>query len=453
MTRTEERLRDALRASASRIRDEELRSLVAPEVPGLRDVPEPDRLRAARRRGWVVPLAVAASVALIVGAAVGVGNYLRHHGASAPPAIPSGGLPKYYATIEGTGPVLPRVTIRATRTGAVVATVADPLGPGQTPEPAPSNTVTPVNTPNPYSGQMEAVDLATADDVTFYVLYQIRPQHTNSPSGTIIESFQIDSAGRPGLLSQVKGGVLAGQEGSNETIAVAPGGGEIAVTLPATSSLTDQHQEILVIDTRTGAHRVWRGGLDRTGAMVTINSLSWSRDGRGLAYVAQWCYPSDGGWVNLPTGPICTPGNVRPTRSVRQVREIDTTAAGGLLSSSRILLAQSSRYPNLTQALLSPDGTSLTAIVLSGPETPGDGRYSVPGPHDLSIVTISVSSGAETAVLYRTHGGTAFWSTLTADASGRFLVLGNSFYGGPMGWIDAGRLRELKGQAGTPVAW
>jgi hypothetical protein len=312
--------------------------------------------------------------------------------------------------------------------------------------------VTPINTPNPDSGQMVAVDLATADDVTFYVVYDIRPQHANSPGGTVIESFQISSEGQPGPLSQVKGGMLTGHEGFAETIAVAPGNDEIALTLPATSSLTDQHQEILVIDTRTGTHRVWRGGLDRTGATVIIDSLSWTRGGRGLAYVTQWCYPPDG-VVYLTTGPVCTPGSVQPTRSFRQVREIDTTAAGGLLSSSRILLAQSPRYPYLMQALLSPDGTSLTAIALSGPKTAGDGRHSLTGPHDLSIVRISVSSGAETAVLYSARDRAAVWSTLTADASGRFLILGNDFSASPMGWIDAGRLRQLNGQAGAPAAW
>src|SRR5450755_1307712 len=67
MTRTEERLADALHASADRVRDERLRPF--PSV-------EPDAGLGARRRAawraWLVPVAAAASVALIIGLAVAV---------------------------------------------------------------------------------------------------------------------------------------------------------------------------------------------------------------------------------------------------------------------------------------------------------------------------------------------------------------------------------------------
>lgn len=66
---------------------------------------------------------------------------------------------------------------------------------------------------------------------------------------------------------------------------------------------------------------------------------------------------------------------------------------------------------------------------------------------------ISVSSGTETAVLYRAPDAAAVWSTLTSDASGRFLILGNDFFSRHMGWIDAGRLRQLAGPGYSPVAW
>ena len=63
MTRIEERLQDALAASAARVRDDRLRPLPAPE-------PEPGAERKARHRqawrAWLIPAAAAASVLLVI---------------------------------------------------------------------------------------------------------------------------------------------------------------------------------------------------------------------------------------------------------------------------------------------------------------------------------------------------------------------------------------------------
>jgi hypothetical protein len=149
---------------------------------------------------------------------------------------------------------------------------------------------------------------------------------------------------------------------------------------------------------------------------------------------------------------VCYPQTTRPTGTLTQVREIDTTAPGGALSSGRILLAQSARNLTIGQAVVSRDGTSVTAIVLSGPRIPtGQGFI---GQVQLSVVRFSVATGNETAVLFQTRDPAALLATLTADSSGRFLILGHSFFlANHMGWLDHGHLRMLPAEGGAPAAW
>jgi len=457
MTRTEERLRDALQASASRVRDQSLRPLTAAGGPRSADALRP----ASRRRTWLPPLAAAASVALVAAGAVAAGGYLHHRGSPAGPAGAAAGPPRYYATLEGNNQTnLDEVVVRATATGAVVARIQDPvspLAPGTGTAAPPSSTAT----PNPHADLMQPLDVATTDDHTFYVLYAA--QTVTGYGGLVVEGFGLSDAGRASPLAQVNGGQLSGHGatrflgGPGVTpliggFAVSPGNSKIALALKATPA-DAAAEEILIIDTRTGAHTIWRGGLDRVGAALAILGLSWTADSRSLAFLAQWCAPLQRADSNIHSE-ICG-----GTRSA-QVRELDTTSAGGSLSSARLLLAQSALYPYIERAVISPDGTSLTAILLSGPVPPNKG-FGPGTPERVSIVRISVPAEAVIATLFRGVDPVSMYSTLAIDSTGRYVMLahtdvflrpGDTRYAA--GWINAGRFRQLPlNTGGQGVAW
>src|ERR1700728_4554465 len=95
MTRTEERLSDALHASADRVRDDRLRTL-------------PAAGRTTKRaRVWLIPVASAASVVLVIAAAVALVGGPRNaavpgadRGGSGGTGITAAGAPKYFAFFD-----------------------------------------------------------------------------------------------------------------------------------------------------------------------------------------------------------------------------------------------------------------------------------------------------------------------------------------------------------------
>ena len=99
-----------------------------------------------------------------------------------------------------------------------------------------------------------------------------------------------------------------------------------------------------------------------------------------------------------------------------QVRELDTTSPGSSLGSTRVLLAQSARYPYIERAAISPDGASLTALLLSGP-VPPDNKGFGPGAPERFIVRISVATGGVTATLLRGTDSVSEYLTLTSTAA------------------------------------
>lgn len=150
--------------------------------------------------------------------------------------------------------------------------------------------------------------------------------------------------------------------------AVSPDGSQLALAVASAhddSSASTVASQILVINLRTGAHEIWRGGLDRTGQTFGIVDLSWTGDGKSLVYLAKWCPPNYLGY-GLYGGFNCsTLGHHKhPVQfeGSQAVREVSVTTGGGTLNQGPVLLSQSARNMSLTQALINPGGTQLYAL-------------------------------------------------------------------------------------------
>jgi WD40 repeat protein len=441
MTRTEERLTDALRASAGRVQDGKLRPLPA-------DPAHPE----GRHKAWLVPAAAAASVVLVIGLVVTVTGGLRP-ARSPGPATASGqavppGRPPYVAAFPGlagfSGPVdSPYVVVRSALTGAVTARVATPEAPA-------------------HLYLFDNLLAAAPDGRTFYVEFGTEPSTGSSQlpstrgSQIRIYTFSITSSGSATPMTPVKGGTFVSQFtiAPGGSLAVSPDGSELALTAASNgrTSLGNLPDQILVINLRTGARSTWQGGLDRPGLIMSIADVSWAVGGRSLVFLAQWCSSSADVCVGI-AGP--------PDFRDAQVRSLSVASGGGALDQGPVLLRSSARYPVIVQAFAGPDGGDLTALVMSGrvgTQTPPVRR--------LTVVRISAATGSVLGTDYRTgyhssagvsySGGLPALAWISPDPSGRYLLFsyatGGDIY---VGWLGQGQFHLLtppRSPSGIP-AW
>lgn len=377
-------------------------------------VPEPGtggkRAHWSRRRPvWLGPVSATAAVALVAGVTVALvlhavsGN--RSVPAASGPASTASGPPRYYLDLEPYGLTF----VRATATGAVTSRPLIPCG---------------------------TTAAASADDRTFYVGCY------GDFHGSLYR-FRITGAGKAYGLTQVPGGrALSGLY--VQVMALSPDGSQIALA----GFYPDSQPEppppvILVINLRTGAQTVWRGGLAGPGSQLGISSLSWTDGGRSLVFLATWCAPSAKAADSCPGVSSFVRGNHEA-----EVWALDPAAGGGWLDSGRLVLRQSARFPDIVQALISGDGRTIIAAVLSGQQN----EYTLL-PDDLSIVRIFVATGRPADVLYR--GLVKSGVSLSADGSGKYLLLIDGDDARHHGWIDQGHIHGLPAYDGDGLmmAW
>jgi hypothetical protein len=441
MTRTEERLRDALGAAAAQVRDDRLSPLPAPETPETAKTPEntktpettPRRYTLRRHMGWLGPAAAAISVLLIVALALTLaGPGHKSHKPTPPvshPALPAG-FPKYFAQIAGpsqvAGPSKLDVIIRSTSTGAEITRAPTPD--------IPDWRLTPQTV------------AAAPDGQTFYIAYQAVDLQKNT-SQTWIYQLTFAHGGSSNYLAWIKGDPFPGSGllANGGSMAVSPDGTRLAFT-GATRQQDGQSwpDEISVVDLRTGAGSVWRVGLSRPGLTFTIPAISWTSDGRSLVFRAVWCHP-------IPNSDVCLDDPGQPGYNGAQVRSLDVGTSGGALDhGSTLRFSESARYSVIADAVAGPGG-GLILAVLSGPA-------------DAATLTVERvdAAGKRLGVLYRSTAygtvGLPASVTLTPDSTGHYLLLTyNSPKGLVSGWIDHGKLRLLPNEHPEPglliTAW
>jgi hypothetical protein len=376
-----DRLTDAMNAAAGTVRDGELRQLTMPKRP-------------RRLSPWAAPVAAAAAMVLVIGLAVSVSNGLFGRDQSGGMArLPTAPHRYYLATDLGTW----KTAVRSTATGKVIAVV-----------PVPSLEVAGTVSPA----------LASAGNGTFYIAAFERGVRSEQ-----IYRFRLTAAGQVTGFARVPGGTLR-PGWAADALAGSADGSQVAIGAyyyPDHGHYGPQRSDqLVVINTATGAQHTWRGGSPAPGyRFFRVASLSWATGTRELAVLGEWCKVASN-----PGGEGCS----RWERQA-QLRAINPAGPAGSVLTGRLLLRQAPRT-YLAQALVSPDGSVITAMVLRG-KIVGNPEISGLYPEHMSVERIATATGHPLGVIYRRDlGDTSSVSgpmsnplTLIADAAGSSLIL------------------------------
>jgi hypothetical protein len=383
MTRTEDRLTDALHTAAGSVQEETLRPLQANP---------PSRHRWPR---GLVPVAAAAGVALVlvlvsvivprIGQAPG-----RHSGTAAH-------QPRFYVVHMKN-----EIQVVSIATQTVTAIVPQPsYGSGASRTPMYAAGVTPVG-----SGEQE-----------FIASFVMPPIGKDQIGQTKLYSFRLTSAGHVADLSPVRGGTLNGLAAIG--LATSPDGSKLAISAcQYTHGGANCQYGVMVIDLSTGASTLWAGGLGTSTGHFTILSVGWAPSGGSVTFLAASCP-----FVN----PGCGPGKAPQA----QFRELSLSTGGGSLAHSTVLFAGSAQYPYLRQAQLSSDGRAVTLLYVYGPFRNG-------APRDVRIVQVPITGGPP-RVLYGGLWSTYWFSYMQPGAPAGTLVLTGSY----AAWVSHGKVHVL----------
>jgi hypothetical protein len=420
MTSTEERLRAAARAAAGTVPPGSAPPLRLPDV-------QPGRPRWDQRHRWaraLVPLAAAAAVAavVIVSLALTSGMPTSSGGAeSQARAVALHGVPAYYAALAGAA-TPGQAVIRATATGAVVATVKPP---------------------RPY-GEFNFVTGA-ADDRTFILAAQrwwpiasgtrgLAAEHRDNTTPVVFFRLRFDPGTRTARLTALH---LPRRipASSLDGIAVSPGGSRLALALyPA-------QIEVTTLATGSARRWAWPGATPSAGPWVGNSKpsgqpLSWTANGRTLAF------------------PVTTKSG-----GITSVVLLDTSSPGGSLRSARRVITfrglGHDKPGPIGNVIITPDGTGIVTVATR--TLPSRGTVT----DQAQIAEFPVRTGvtgspppAMNVSQTRTP-----WNVLWTDVSGRTLIVQEgsapTSNSSAVGIVARGRFTPLPGTALNTdnVAW
>ena len=429
LARTAERLRDALTAAADVMAECDAAAVITP-------VPQrPGRPR--RVRAWLIPLTAAACVVAVIAASVLITtNLVRTSSPASQPAypgfsicepLPAAGaataLPRFYVTTNVAARQI-QLQVRRTSDCAITAVVALPAG-----------------------WLLTGGISATAGDRTFFAAaFSAKSCAVQAGAGGISFAghetrffrFAVNDQGRAGRLTVV-GPPVSGIVGP---IAASPDGSRIAFNAADGNFVGPgkgcgggeaSGAAIRVIDLATGKIRTWQTmemPPAPAGTGVTPHEVSWMADGRTLAVSYVWPTSSSGPQLSMA------------------VAALDTTSGGGSLQAhSHVLWSEPQKCFCVQEALISPDGKSLTATA----------TLRTAHGYRNALLRIALTSGRY-RVLYESPAGTNSTSFFTQDGSGQHVILVS---GTQAGWIRAGKLvllgapgSALESSLGiTTIAW
>lgn len=281
MNTIEDRIRTAAHAAADTVPADDLPPL---RLPAERTRPTPRwaswHRASSHRAGWLAPAAAAVTVIAIVIAVVGIGRIMREP-ASAPASAASGGMvagppassyvasgqvPPYYVAITSHGdPNFNRsyAAVRATASGRTLATIQAT---------ADDSTV--------------VAATSAADDRTFVLDEQPwTTPDTNANQGDeprTFYMFRLDASGRPGPLTRLPVSVPEGELLTG--LALSPDGRKLALAAEPDNPRNTDPTRVMVYTLATGAVRTWTADGTIGASSDDARSLSWTADGRTLAF-------------------------------------------------------------------------------------------------------------------------------------------------------------------------
>lgn len=401
MTRAADRLTDALGAAAD--------VMTVPDSPVLPPAP-----RARRPGGWLLPLAAAASVAVIALAAVALSHLGR--GAAAP-GTPAGGTaaggapaapPQFYMTLGLTSSTA-MLEVRRTADGALTASMASPVNMLQ-------------------GGYLTAA----ASDRVFFVGGATKC--STAPTVSRFYRITITGSGRISGMTTV-GSPLRGMV---DDMTVSPDGSRMAYTLAPSPRCqnpvnTQPRDVVRIMNLATGAVRTWQNTSTTPGparVAVVTGGLSWTPDGRTLVVDYYWT-------TLFENGPALA------------VLGLDAASDGGSLQAhSRLLWHQDPSCVSCVTDVIAGPGGSLTAA-----------QEQSLGTRRTQLLVVRMAAGpvqATRTVLYREVSPTPESDdaipVVFADPSGRSVITwpltdtsSPSWQAHRAGWISGGTLHSLPG--------
>jgi hypothetical protein len=346
--------------------------------------------RAALWRRGGVALAAAASVLAVIAASLVLtsGGSAQGRRPAAGTATALAGVPLYYVVLNGVPGMRSHAVVRATATGALLATIFPP---------------------RPY-GAFSWLSGAS-DDRTFVLAAQrywrIRPGTAGlaaekRDNDTPLKFFRL-RLGLGGQVAQLTALPLPQQLRSGQLggIGLSPDGSKLALELRGSGPANaPRNPRIQVITLATGSQREWVWpGSGWLGNFKPIGvPLSWTADGRMLEF-QQW-----------------TGNNV-------QVRVLDTTAPGSSLRSSKLVARSLSRdgafILSANNTMITPDGTKVVASTA---------RFTARIPTtELRITEFSASTGKAVRLLdpwqFSGSGAVSWQNVLWTNSSGSTLIV------------------------------
>jgi hypothetical protein len=371
----------------------------------------PERKHVKHVKGWLFPLAAAASVVVIVLAWVIVAHLASPAGTQGGPAATARApRPEFYmtATYSLSGPNVLQLQVRRTSSGAVTASTSLPaanMG---------------------WDGHLTA---AASDRAFFIARY---PCSSTAVAVTTFYRITITGSGR------ISGIAAAGRvQGKVTELAVSPDGSQLAYSalpgkcLDPAGLRSPAAGAVSILNLSTRAVRTWQ---DTTGRN-TVSGLSWAPARRTLIIDE---------YSSVPGGADLT------------VFGLNTTSGGGSLQDhSTTLLRQHQRR---NQGCSS---SACVAAVIAGPHdslTALEFQAARQQQTRVLVVSIPLTAGRPQTVLYSALnvGSTG----LFADPSGQWVLLwpgtGMSRAQHTAGWISGGRLHPLPGVADVfpqGIAW